>query len=76
MVRAHYTGLRQHCFGKGTGHKGHDLIAADLCSKCHAAFDQYKGKPDYGKIDLSEQFLYCVAMTLIQDWHEGVIREG
>lgn len=76
VVRAHYTGLRQQVYGKGMGHKGHDLVSADLCRKCHTAFDRYlNGDMTYEKkIDLSEQFLHCCMMTLIRDWREGVIK--
>lgn len=73
VVRAHYTGLRQHIYGKGKGIKGHDHIAADLCGKCHRTFDQYK-QPLSSKIDMSEQFLHCVVMTLTRDIEEGILR--
>ena len=68
VVRCHYSGMRQHQYGKGRGIKGHDLIAADLCNKCHAKYDQYKvgsGDTQYQKdIDHSERFLHCVVLTL------------
>lgn len=79
VVRAHYTGMRQHAFGKGKGIKGHDLIGADLCQRCHASFDRLEvGTGETGllrKIDSSEQFLFLVAQTLVRDFKEGVITE-
>ena len=77
VVRCHYSGMRQHIYGKGRSIKGHDLIAADLCIKCHYKFDNYqmgKGETKYQRdIDQSEQFLHCVALTLVRDYKEGVI---
>ena len=77
VVAAHYTGLRQQAFGKGTGIKGHDLLIADLCRECHENFDRhatsiFRDKP-MRQIDQSEQFLYCVAQTLIRRVQEGVL---
>ena len=78
IVRAHYSGMRQHSYGKGRGIKGHDCIAADLCQKCHTGFDNYEmGKGDtklQRDIDQSEQFLHCCALTLILDIEQGVIK--
>jgi len=70
-VRAHYTGFRQHAFGKGFGTKGHDLAAADLCHECHAWFDDPEMKID---IDKSEKFLFVIVKTLIKDLEEGIIK--
>lgn len=42
IVAAHYQGLRSHQYGKGKGQKPHDILVADLCHKCHHAFDSYK----------------------------------
>lgn len=36
VVLAHYSGLRQHMFGKGRGIKGDDEFAAPQCGYCHA----------------------------------------
>jgi hypothetical protein len=79
VVAAHYTGLRAHSFGKGTGHKVHDLCVADLCSKCHEAFDRHDKKstaktPYDQKIDLSEQFLYLIIKTLMRRIDQEVIK--
>lgn len=78
IVRAHYTGFRQHQYGKGRSIKGHDLIAADLCQSCHAAFDGMQmgdGETRLERsIDQSEKFLHCVALTLVADYHEGLLK--
>ena len=80
---AHYTGLRQHWFGKGRGIKGHDLMTAYLCRKCHVELDLYLDNkhPQQKDITLiqrrivaSEYFLFLVAKTLIQDIEEGILR--
>lgn len=78
VVAAHYQGLRALAFGKGKGIKPHDLMVADLCHTCHAEFDQYIGRstdrdPWTKKIDMSEQFLYCVAMTMIRRHRQGLL---
>jgi len=74
VVAAHYTGLRAHLLGKGTGHKPHDLVIADLCHKCHYQFDVGGGGATFEKkIDKSEQFLFNVVKTLIRRIDQGVI---
>ena len=73
-VRAHYTGVRQHQYGKGLGQKGHDFISADLCGSCHAHFDQYQGANTSTKIDLSEEFLHLCMLSLARDFEEGIIK--
>lgn len=68
VVACHYTGPRQHSYGKGTGIKVHDFCSADLCRECHEAFDRY----DYQKLgcttgdkwELSEMFQHCVLKTI------------
>lgn len=79
VVAAHYTGLRAHALGKGTGHKPHDLCIADLCHRCHAAFDQHEKKSDakddfMKKVDVSEQFLFLVIKTLLRRVDDGVVK--
>lgn len=78
IVRAHYTGLRQHLFGAGRGIKCHDICTADLCMKCHSAFDTFakhlKRTGEITKIDQSEQFLYLIMETIIRDVKEGVLK--
>lgn len=74
VVAAHYTGLRSHLLGKGKGIKCHDLMVADLCFKCHNAFDvDYDRSSFEKKIDLSEQFLFLIAKTLLRRVDQGVI---
>ena len=75
IVAAHYTGLRASQLGKGTGHKPHDLAIADLCHKCHYAFDVAGGGSTFeAKIDKSEQFLFNIIKTLIRRIDQGVIK--
>lgn len=73
-VLAHYCGLRQHDYGKGTGLKGHDAIGADLCNgpgSCHEYFDTYESDND---VERSEEFLHLVALTIIRRFERGTIR--
>lgn len=76
-VLAHYQGMRGQSFGKGTGTKPHDVCGADLCAKCHAEFDAGEGSyvqdKFQRKIDLSERFMFCCAMTLIRRVHQGIL---
>lgn len=37
----HYTGPRQHHYGKGRSQKCSDLMGADLCDDCHHQYDNY-----------------------------------
>lgn len=64
VVSAHYTGPRQHSYGKGRGVKGNDLITAHLCHYCHPSFDMPDNRKDY---DMSELFLHAVALTIIRN---------
>lgn len=77
VVAAHYTGLRAHQYGKGTGHKPHDIVVADLCMKCHSSFDNHTKQSSFTeivkKIDLSEQFLHLIIKTLLRRIDQGVI---
>jgi hypothetical protein len=68
VVSAHYTGLRQHLYGKGRGIKGSDVLVADLCRVCHEHFDQPQERKS---IEASEAFLHCIAMTLIRRAEAG-----
>ena len=78
VVAAHYSGIRSQIFGKGKGIKCHDLLSADLCRKCHFSMDNNESshlKDRYmRKIDSSEQFLFCVAMTLVRRIKQGVLK--
>lgn len=69
VVRAHYCGMYQQRFGKGTGTKGHDLFGAHLCHRCHTAFDQYIG--DLYQRDL--EFLVLCCMTIVRDTENNLI---
>jgi len=74
VVAAHYTGLRSHLLGKGTGHKPHDFCIADLCHRCHHKFDvAFDGSSFEKKIDLSEQFLFLIIQTILRRIDQGVI---
>lgn len=67
-VRAHYTGTRQHWYGKGRGIKGHDLIAADLCYGCHQQLDQPNGDSER-----DEEWSHLCWMTVLRDHEDGLI---
>ena len=69
-VLAHYTGLRQHQYGKGMGRKGSDVVAAYLCAKCHAYFDR---PTERKSIEASEEFLHCVVLTFMRLVENGVL---
>ena len=74
VVAAHYTGIRSHRFGKGTGHKPHDLCIADLCQRCHYKFDVAADRGTFTKkVDQSEQFLFLIIQTLIRRTDQGII---
>lgn len=64
VVSAHYTGPRQHSYGKGRGVKGSDLITAHLCHDCHKDFDTPMSRKS---IEQSEEFLHAVALTIIRN---------
>ena len=77
VVSAHYQGLRSLSYGKGKGQKPHDILVADLCHKCHTAFDNYEngeGDEFQRKIDRSEQFQHAILLTIIRRIREGVIK--
>jgi hypothetical protein len=87
VVAAHYQGMRSHLLGKGTGHKPHDICVADLCHKCHRAFDLYQispldesissvGDPYAKKIDVSEQFLFNIMKTILRRIDQGILKIG
>lgn len=73
VVLAHYTGWRQAAFGKGRGCKGSDLIGAHLCMDCHEYFDRPAARKS---IEVSEEFLFLVCLTVIRLQSRGVIRYG
>ena len=70
-VACHYTGLRQHDYGKGRGVKCHDICTADLCDECHGYFD----RPEINKsIEASEEFLHYIMLTIIRRVQNGIIK--
>ncbi len=51
------------------------MVVADLCHKCHYAFDVGGGGATFEKkIDRSEQFLFNVIKTLMRRVDQGVIK--
>ena len=70
VVAAHYTGLRQHTYGKGRGLKPDDIVTADLCVNCHAWLDSPKRK----SIERSEEFQHLILMTLRRRIADGVLK--
>jgi hypothetical protein len=77
VVPAHYTGFRQHRFGKGRSIKCHDLFVAFLCKRCHDLFDsvEVSAFPDRNmrKIDQSEQFMFWIMKTWEKLYRDGKI---
>lgn len=73
VVLAHYSGMRQHWFGKGRSIKGDDYAAAPQCSACHADGPFAEGWCDPALVDedriiqqlaKSEEQLYQIVQ-----WH-------
>ena len=81
IVAAHYQGLRSHLYGKGTGTKVHDVLVADLCCKCHEYFDSpnlglthnTEHNRNWKKTEMSEEFLHCVALTILRRVYDGIL---
>lgn len=75
VVLAHYSGPYQHKFGKGRGIKGADIAAADLCSKCHTFFDEYRGEvSEQWRLERSEEFLAACLLTVIRRIQQGILK--
>ena len=70
VVAAHYTGLRQHAYGKGRGIKCDDTVSAELCQACHQWFDAPAQRKS---IEASEEFLHCVVLTNRHRYDRGLI---
>lgn len=70
IVACHYTGFRQHSYGKGRGLKPDDIVTADLCVKCHAWLDSPKRK----SIERSEEFLNLIVLTQIRRLADGILK--
>lgn len=74
-VLAHYTGPRRDAYKGGMGHKGHDVVGAHLCGRCHHYFDTgAKTKDDMMRWMLSEEFLHYIALTLMRLLTLGVLK--
>lgn len=71
IVAAHYQGLRQHSFGKGTGIKPSDSAVAFICSNCHDIADGRVKGYSGDKTERSEEFLFAIVKT-----HDYLLKEG
>jgi len=65
VVLAHYFGPRRAAYGGGMSCKGHDVVGAWLCYNCHQYFDTQSRNKET-RWEQSEEFLHCVALTMIQ----------
>lgn len=75
VVLAHYSGPWQHRLGKGMGIKGNDIAGADLCSKCHVFFDEYRSEVSEAWIATrSDEFLACCMLTVIRRIQQGILK--
>lgn len=74
VVFAHYSGPRQHDYGKGRGVKGHDLIGADFCQGCHDYYDLKGYLKDINKWEASEEFLHYCVLTQVRRYRQGVLK--
>ncbi len=70
----HYTGIRQHKYGKGRGRKCHPLLVADLCSHCDELLTEGSvEKSDIaGQTEHSEEFQHWVLMSAIRRFERGI----
>jgi hypothetical protein len=61
----HYSGPRQHDFGKGRGIKCNDLMTAEFCHTCDQEFTEGSmiERWNSNKWERSEEFLFWVSMT-------------
>lgn len=71
IVAAHYSGVYSNRLGRGKGIKPHDFCCADLCSKCHAYFDQYESPNDDSR---AAEFMLMILLTLYRRFTEGDIK--
>lgn len=67
---AHYTGIRQHIYGKCRGEKVSDILKCPLCKKCHNYFDI---EIDYKSVEKSEEFLFYIALFVSEEFEIGNI---
>lgn len=73
VVWAHYRGPRRAAYGGGMGIKGHDVVGAWLCHKCHYDFDT-EGNDKAARWFRSEEFLHCCALTWIQLIEQEIVK--
>lgn len=67
----HYSGPRQHAFGKGRGRKCHDLMSAEFCHKCDQEFTEGSTSPRWkDKWERSEEFMFYIGLTNIRRYEE------
>ena len=65
IVACHYFGPRRHSYGGGMSAKGHPIVAAHLCARCHADMDTNM-RDKAKRWDASEIFLHYCALTWIR----------
>lgn len=70
VVLCHYTGLRQHQYGKGRGLKPDDHMAAELCVACHREMDTPQASKS---VEASEEWLHLIALTWRRWLDDGVL---
>lgn len=80
VVLAHFSGIRQHIYGKGRSVKCDDWYGAPQCGRCHANGPFAEGWvrpgtedwPEYArKVDKSEEQLHQIVM-----WHLSLMKRG
>lgn len=67
-----------HCngaaFGKGAGHKAHDIAGLDACSDCHAYIDVGHGtKPLISDAEFWRLMLRAVVETMVDRIRQGIV---
>lgn len=67
-VPCHYTGFRQHAYGKCMSQKCNDLFTADLCGEDHARVDQPR---EWKSEEASREFQAAILVSLHRDYKEG-----
>ena len=74
VYSCHYSGPRQHSYGKGRGCKASDLLTAEFCYKCDQLFSEGTTSGFMDKWYRSEEFLHYVMLTNIRRLERGVIK--
>ncbi len=73
VVLCHYSGMRQHMYGKGRGRKGEDFYAAPQCVRCHADGPFAEGWIDPAYVDAPRDVQRLAKSELqlaqIVEWH-------